>query len=72
VRADSFFLGFAVGVASVFAGIGLVQLLITKGYSIAVNLVEAGWSARELRAHRKQAIVLQWIEKARAEGNSQR
>jgi hypothetical protein len=65
VRFDSFVVGFVLGVGSVFAGIGVWQVLVTKGYSIAVELVEAGWTARELRAHRKAAVILPMVQRMR-------
>lgn len=71
MRADSFLLGLMVGVAGTLAAMGLVQVLVTKGYSIAVELAEAGWSANEMKAHRKAAVILPFIEKMRADGRSQ-
>lgn len=72
MRWDTAILIFLAGVGSTLAAIGLVQVLITKGYNIAADLVDAGWEARELRAHRKAAIILPWIQRMRAEGQSQR
>ena len=46
VRGDSFLLGVVVGVGLTIAATGLVQILITKGYMIAADLVDAGWTAR--------------------------
>lgn len=71
-RIDTFLLGFVAGMGTLAAGIGLCQILVTKGYMIAVELVEAGWHAHDLRAHRKAAIVLPFIQRARAAGDSER
>lgn len=72
MRWDTAILIYLAGVASTLAAIGLAQVLVTKGYNIAADLVDAGWQARELRAHRKAAILLPWLQRMRAEGNSQR
>lgn len=58
------------GVACTFGAIGLVQILITKGYTIATELVEAGWTARELRAHRKAAVILPMVQHMREQSGS--
>lgn len=71
-RPDSFALGFLLGVATVFAGLGLVQMLVTKGYSIAVELVEAGWTARQLRAHRKVAVILPMVQGMREQAGEKK
>lgn len=64
----NFLMGFAAGVGCTCACIGAFQLLITKGYMIAVELLEGGWNARDLRAHRKAAIVLPFIQSMREQG----
>lgn len=68
MRPDSFLLGVVVGIGGTLFVIGVVQMLISKGYDIAVSLVEAGWNARELRAHRKAAVILPMIERMREQG----
>ena len=68
MRGDSFVLGLVAGVGLTICVIGVVQMLITKGYSIAVELVEAGWTARDLRAHRKAAAMLPFIQRMREQG----
>ena len=72
MRLDSFALGVITGASAVFLGIGLWQVLVTKGYSIAVELVEAGWTARELRAHRKAAVILPMIQSMREKASDQK
>ena len=63
-----FFVGVIVGVGLTLSSIGLYQMLITKGYSIAINLLEAGWQIEELRQHQKSALVLPWIQSERELG----
>jgi hypothetical protein len=72
MRIDSFLLGLVTGVGLTLAGMGLIQILVTKGYTIAVELVEAGWTARELRAHRKAAVVLPYMQRMREQGGEQK
>lgn len=71
-RPDSFILGVVTGLALAAGSVGLYQLLLTKGYLLAVELFEAGWSARELRAHKKAITHLRLVQDARAQGASQR
>lgn len=68
MRFDSFALGFVAGAGAVCVALGVWQVLVTKGYSIAVELVEAGWTARELRAHRKAAVILPMVQRMREQG----
>lgn len=70
MRLDSFALGVIVGVGATLSVIGLIQMLITKGYTIAVELVEAGWTARDLRSHRKAAAMLPFIQRMREQGGA--
>lgn len=67
-RPDSFLLGVIVGAGATLGALGLTQVLITKGYTIAVELLEAGWTARDLRAHRKAAALLPWVQRMREHG----
>lgn len=71
-RIDAILLGFVFGVGATLGAIGLAQVLVAKGYQIATDLVSAGWSASDLRAHKKLAIILPWVEKARESGRSGR
>jgi len=71
-RPDSFLLGIITGIALTLGCLGLIQVLVTKGYTIAVELVEAGWTARELRAHRKAAAMLPFIQRMREQGGEQK
>lgn len=70
-RADSYILGIVTGIGLTGAVIGLFQMLVTKGYMIAVELVEAGWTGRELRAHRKAAAILPFVQAMRENGGAE-
>lgn len=72
MRPDSFLLGVVTGVGGTLFVLGVVQMLVTKGYVIAVELMEAGWHPRELRAHRKAAVLLPFIQTMREQGKDAR
>lgn len=71
-RADAILLGWLLGLGTAFAGLGVCQWLISIGYNIAANLAGAGYSYQEIKAHKKLAIVMPWVMKARSKGDSER
>ena len=68
MRPDSYLLGVLTGIGLTLGAIGLYQVLISKGYAIAVELAEAGWTPADLRRHKKAAAFLPWLETMRAPG----
>jgi len=63
-------LGIMIGAGLVLGAIGLYQILVTKGYTIAIELYEAGWTVQELKQHKKTAMVLPWIQRQRETGKA--
>lgn len=65
---QTFLLGVVVGIGFTCVIIGIYQVLITKGYTIAIELLEAGWTIQELKIHKKTAMILPWIQRQREIG----
>lgn len=64
---SDFILGWLSGVGTVLALLGAAQLLLVKGFDIALKLLADGWTPQRLQANRKLAAVLPLLESTRAQ-----
>ena len=65
---QTYLLGLISGIGLTLGIIGIYQILITRGYTIAIELLESGWTVNELKIHKRTAMILPWIQREREIG----